>query len=137
MRERRLRREPQVTAGRDRTAAAAGQQDRQVLVVVPVAVVDAAAVDDRRMVEQRAIRLMCDLLVVAFQADVTRVATFVLANEGSNKPYPFIGVPEGHHDLSHHGGNPDKQAKIRTINLFHARNVAHLLERLDATQEAN
>ncbi|MFM8707978.1 MAG: DUF1552 domain-containing protein [Planctomycetia bacterium] len=83
------------------------------------------------------IRLMCDLLVVAFQADVTRVATFVLANEGSNKPYPFIGVPEGHHDLSHHGGNPDKQAKIRTINLFHARNVAHLLERLDATQEAD
>ncbi|MFM8634652.1 MAG: DUF1552 domain-containing protein [Planctomycetia bacterium] len=83
------------------------------------------------------IRLMCDLLVAAFQADVTRVATFVLANEGSNKPYPFIGVPEGHHDLSHHGGNPEKQAKIRTINLFHARNVAYLLERLDATQEAD
>jgi hypothetical protein len=83
------------------------------------------------------IRLMCDLLVVAFQADVTRVATFVLANEGSNKPYPFIGVPEGHHDLSHHGGNPEKQAKIRTINLFHARNVAHLLERLDAVPEAD
>ena len=83
------------------------------------------------------IRLMCDLLVVAFQADVTRVATFVLANEGSNKPYPFIGVPEGHHDLSHHGGNPEKQAKIRAINLFHARNVAHLLERLDAVPEAD
>ena len=81
------------------------------------------------------IRLLCDLLVLAFQADVTRVATFVLANEGSNKPYPFIGVPEGHHDLSHHGGNPEKQAKIRTINLFHARNVAHLLERLDAIPE--
>jgi|694.fasta_scaffold23889_2 hypothetical protein len=83
------------------------------------------------------IRLLCDLLVVAFQADVTRIATFVLANEGSNKPYPFLGVPEGHHDLSHHGGNPDKQAKIRTINLFHARNVAYLLERLDAVAEAD
>lgn len=83
------------------------------------------------------IRLLCDLVVLAFQADVTRVATFVLANEGSNKPYPFIGVPEGHHDLSHHGGNPEKQAKIRAINLFHARNVAHLLERLDAVSEAD
>jgi hypothetical protein len=81
------------------------------------------------------IRLMCDLLVLAFQADVTRVATFVLANEGSNKPYPFIGVPEGHHDLSHHGGNPEKQAKIRSINLFHAGHVAHLLQRLDAVPE--
>ena len=81
------------------------------------------------------IRLMCDLLVLAFQADVTRVVTFVLANEGSNKPYPFIGVPEGHHDLSHHGGNPEKQAKIRSINLFHAGHVAHLLQRLDAVPE--
>ena len=81
------------------------------------------------------IRLMCDLLVLAFQADVTRVATFVLANEGSNKPYPFIGVSEGHHDLSHHGGNPEKQAKIRSINLFHAGHVAHLLQRLDAVPE--
>ncbi len=81
------------------------------------------------------IRLMCDLLVLAFQADVTRVATFVLANEGSNKPYPFIGVPEGHHDLSHHGGNPEKQSKIRSINLFHAGHVAHLLERLDSVPE--
>jgi hypothetical protein len=81
------------------------------------------------------IRLLCDLVVLAFQADVTRVATFVLANEGSNKPYPFIGVPEGHHDLSHHGGNPEKQAKIRSINLFHAGHVAHLLQRLDAVPE--
>ena len=56
---------------------------------------------------------MCDLLVLAFQADVTRVCTFVLANEGSNRPYPFIGVPEGHHDLSHHGNDPKKHAKIR------------------------
>ncbi|MFP6765423.1 MAG: DUF1552 domain-containing protein, partial [Planctomycetaceae bacterium] len=52
---------------------------------------------------QEHIRLMCDLVVLAFQTDATRVCTFVLANEGSNKPYPFIDVPEGHHDLSHHG----------------------------------
>ena len=83
------------------------------------------------------IRLMCDLTVLAFQADVTRVATFVLANEASNKPYSFIDVPEGHHDLSHHGGDAAKQAKIRKINLFHTRQLAYLLERLDATPEGD
>jgi hypothetical protein len=83
------------------------------------------------------IRLMCDLMVLAFQSDVTRVITFVLANEGSNKPYPFIEVPEGHHDLSHHGNDEAKKAKIRQINLFHARQFAYLLEKMKATPEGN
>lgn len=83
------------------------------------------------------IRLMCDLIVLAFQADVTRVVTFVLANEGSNKPYPFIQVPEGHHDLSHHGGDAPKQAKIQRINLFHTRQLAYLLGRLNRIQEGD
>ncbi len=83
------------------------------------------------------IRLMCDLLVLAFQADCTRVATFVLANEASNKPYPFVQVPEGHHDLSHHGGDAAKQAKLRQINLFHTRQLAYLLERLNQTPEGD
>lgn len=83
------------------------------------------------------IRLMCDLVVLAFQADVTRVVTFVLANEGSNKPYPFIEVPEGHHDLSHHGNDEAKKAKIRQINLFHTKQLAYLLTRLNATPEGN
>jgi hypothetical protein len=83
------------------------------------------------------IRLMGDLLVLAFQADVTRVATFVLANEASNKPYPFIDVRDGHHDLSHHGGDPAKQEKIRKINLFHTRQLAYLLEKLEATPEGD
>ena len=82
------------------------------------------------------IRLMCDLIVLAFQADVTRVATFVLANEGSNKPYPFIDVPEGHHDLSHHGGKAEKKEKIRTINIFHTQQLAYLLEKLNSVKEA-
>jgi hypothetical protein len=80
---------------------------------------------------------MCDLLVLAFQADVTRVATFVLANEASNKPYPFIQVPEGHHDLSHHGGDAAKQAKLRLINLFHVKQLAYLLERLHQVEEGD
>lgn len=83
------------------------------------------------------IRLMCDLVVLAFQADVTRVVTFVVANEGSNKPYPFIQVPEGHHDLSHHGNDETKKAKIRQINIFHARQLAYLLEKLKATREGS
>ncbi|MCR9117876.1 MAG: DUF1552 domain-containing protein [bacterium] len=83
------------------------------------------------------IRVMCDLLVLAFQADVTRVASFVLANEASNRPYPFIGVAEGHHDLSHHGGDKAKHDKLRKINLFHTRQLAYLLERLNEVKEGD
>jgi hypothetical protein len=83
------------------------------------------------------IRLMCDLIVLAFQADVTRVATFVLANEASNKPYPFIKVSEGHHDLSHHGGDAAKQAKLKLINIFHMQQLAYLLGRLRQVPEGD
>jgi hypothetical protein len=83
------------------------------------------------------LRLMCDLLVLAFQADVTRVCTFVLANEGSNRPYAFIGVPEGHHDLSHHGNDPKKRAKIREINRFHVAQLAYLLRKLKSIPEGD
>jgi hypothetical protein len=83
------------------------------------------------------IRLMGDLMVLAFQADVTRVCTFVLANEGSNKPYPFIGVPEGHHDLSHHENNPKKKEKIRDINKFHITQLAYILGKLKGIKEGD
>lgn len=83
------------------------------------------------------IRLMADVLVLAFQADLTRVATFVFANDGSNRSYRFIGVPEGHHDLSHHGRNKDKQAKIRQINRFHITQLAYFLERLASKREGD
>jgi hypothetical protein len=81
------------------------------------------------------LRLMADMLVLAFQADLTRVATFVFANEGSNRSYRDIGVPEGHHDLSHHGRNREKQAKIQKINHFHVTQLAYLLGRLKAVKE--
>jgi hypothetical protein len=81
------------------------------------------------------IRLMSDLLVLAFQADLTRVATFMLANEGSNRSYKEIGVPEGHHDLSHHGNEKQKQEKIEKINFFHMEQLAYLLKKLKATRE--
>jgi len=83
------------------------------------------------------IKLMSDLLVLSFQTDVTRVATFVIANEGSNKPYAFIGVPEGHHDLSHHGNSQEKKAKIAKINTFHVSQLAYLLGRLRSVKEGD
>lgn len=83
------------------------------------------------------IRLMCDLMVLAFSADLTRVCTFVLSDEGSNRSYKFLGVPEGHHEISHHGNNPEKQAKISTINRFHIEQLAYLLGKLDEVQEGD
>ncbi len=83
------------------------------------------------------IRLMGDLLVLAFRGDLTRVATFVLANEGSNRNYRFIDVPEGHHDLSHHGGDEKKQAKIREINRFHATQLAYIAEKMQSIPEGD
>ncbi len=83
------------------------------------------------------LRLLADLVVLAFQTDTTRVTTFVLANEGSNRSYPFIGVRDGHHSISHHGHDPVKLAKIQDINVFHASQLAYLLERLKSVKEGD
>ncbi|MBX3411894.1 MAG: DUF1552 domain-containing protein [Pirellulales bacterium] len=84
---------------------------------------------------QQHLRLMADILALAFQGDHTRIATFMLANEGSNRPYPFLEVREGHHDLSHHGNDEAKQVKISKINLFHMEQFAYFVERLAAIKE--
>jgi hypothetical protein len=83
------------------------------------------------------LRLLADLIVLAFQTDTTRVATFVLANEGSNRSYPFIGVRDGHHSISHHGHDPVKLSKIQDINVFHSTQLAYLLERLKSVKEGD
>ncbi len=82
-------------------------------------------------------RLMGDLLVLAFQTDLTRVATFPLANDGSNRPYKMLEVSEGHHELSHHGSDPKKLEKIKKINTFHVEQLAYVLGRMKAVKEAN
>ena len=79
---------------------------------------------------QEHVRLMMDLIVLAFQTDVTRVVTFTLANEGSNKSYPAVNVTDGHHYLSHHQGDKKKVAKIRKIDIFHTQQLAYFLEKL-------
>lgn len=83
------------------------------------------------------LRLLSDMMVLAFQGDVTRVSTFMYANAGSNRNYRFIGVPEGHHELSHHGGDLKKQAKIAQINHFHIQQFAYLLGRLKSIREGD
>ncbi|HLV79837.1 MAG TPA: DUF1552 domain-containing protein [Chthonomonadaceae bacterium] len=81
------------------------------------------------------IRLMYDMMTLAFQSDMTRICTFMIAHDGSNRSYPEAGVPEGHHDMSHHGGDPKKQEKIRLINHFHVTQLAYLLEKLQSIHE--
>jgi hypothetical protein len=82
-------------------------------------------------------KLMIDLQVLAFQADVTRVVTFQLARETSNRTYPEIGVPDPHHPLTHHGNDPEKVAKMAQINAFHVSLFAYYLEKLRATREGD
>jgi hypothetical protein len=81
------------------------------------------------------LKLLADLVVLAFQCDLTRVCSFAFANDGSNRPYKFIDVSEGHHDLSHHGGDTTKHEKIKKINRFHIAQLAYLLERLKSVKE--
>ena len=82
-------------------------------------------------------KLMFDLQVLALQADVTRVITFQLARESSNRTYPEIGVPDPHHPTSHHGKDPEKVAKIAKINQFHVSLFAYFLERLASVSDGD
>ncbi|MSU59217.1 MAG: DUF1552 domain-containing protein [Pedosphaera sp.] len=81
------------------------------------------------------LRLMFDMLALAFQTDSTRISTFIMAHDGSNRPYPFIGVSEGHHELSHHRNDADKMALIAKINRFHTTQFAYFLDKLKAVKE--
>lgn len=82
-------------------------------------------------------RLMFDLQVLALQGDVTRVITFQLARETSNRTYTEIGVPDPHHPLTHHGNDPDKIARMAKINAFHVSLFAYFLEKLKSTPEGD
>ncbi len=81
------------------------------------------------------VRLMLDLMVVAFQTDTTRIATFVLANEGSNRTFPWIDVRDGHHSISHHGGNAEKLEKIQKIDQFYVEQFAYLVQKMKSIPE--
>jgi uncharacterized membrane protein len=82
-------------------------------------------------------KIMYDLQILAFQADVTRVVTFQFTREQNNRTYPEIGVADPHHPTSHHGGDPDKLAKIARINTFHVSLFTDFLQRMKATPDGD
>lgn len=81
------------------------------------------------------VQLMFDMLLLAFQTDSTRVATLLLAHDGSNKSFSEIGIPEGHHDLSHHFDNAEKVKKVAEIDLWYVKQFAQFLNKLKATKD--
>jgi hypothetical protein len=82
-------------------------------------------------------RLMFDIMTLAFQTDSTRIATFVVGHDGSNRPYPFVGVPQGHHHLSHHRGQAAALTNLAAIDNFHAKQVAYFLGRMKSIKEGD
>lgn len=83
------------------------------------------------------IRAMFDLMALAFQTDSTRIVTFMLAHDGSNHSFPEIGVPEAHHQISHHRDDAEKLAKIAKIDRFYTTQLAWFLEKLQAIPESD
>jgi hypothetical protein len=82
-------------------------------------------------------RLLFDLITVAFQADLTRVCTFMLGREGSNRTYREIGIPDAHHGMTHHKGDEDKIEKIARINQYHLQQFAYFLGKLKSIQDGD
>ncbi len=83
------------------------------------------------------VQIMYDLMVLAFQTDSTRIASFLLHNEGSNRAFPEIGIAEGHHFLTHHQNKQEMIDKVAEIDLWYMRQFARFLEKLDQTKEAD
>ena len=82
-------------------------------------------------------KMMFDLQVLAYQADLTRVITFMMGHETSQRAYPEIGVPDAHHPLSHHGGDGEKINKLTRVNEYHARIFSYYLDRLASTADGD
>jgi Protein of unknown function (DUF1552) len=83
------------------------------------------------------VQLMYDLLFLAFRTDSTRIATFLLSYESSNRTFPDIEVTEGHHNLSHHQGKKEKLEKIARIDLWYVQQLARFLEKLDEAKDVD
>ena len=81
------------------------------------------------------VKIMSDLIAIAFQADLTRVVTFMYSREGGNRTYPSIGVPDAHHGLSHHQNDPIRMARLQQIDQHHVDMLAHFLSRLNDAQD--
>ena len=82
-------------------------------------------------------QLLLDLLVLAFQTDMTRVSTFMMSKEQTGRAYPEIGVPDGHHPVSHHQNDPVKLEKLAKINVYHTQQFAYFLDKLRQTPDGD
>jgi len=82
-------------------------------------------------------KLMADLQALAFQADKTRVITFLVAHEQSTRAYPEIGIPDPHHPLTHHSGDQEKIAKVIQIQTYHAKMFSYFLEKMRSTPDGD
>ena len=80
---------------------------------------------------------MFDLQALAFQADITRVSSFMMARENINRSYGEIGLPEAHHAMSHHGNNPEKMAVFAKLNTYHVDTFAYFLNKLQAIPDGD
>ena len=78
-----------------------------------------------------------DLMHLAFQGDISRVFTFMIGHEASDRSYAHIGIPEPHHPVSHHGNNPEKLAKYAKITTYHIQKLAEFLDKLKATDDGD
>ena len=83
------------------------------------------------------VNLMCDLQIVAFQTDSTRVVTMMMGREGSMRTYPEIGVPDPHHPLTHHRNNPEWIEKVTQVNTLHMELFAGFIKKLKATPDGD
>lgn len=86
---------------------------------------------------QAHMRLMCDLMILAFRMDLTRISTCMVAREGSERTYRWLGLSDGHHTLSHHGRKPEKLEAIAKIDRFHVEQYAYMLEKMKSIKEGD
>lgn len=83
------------------------------------------------------IDIMYDLLIMALQTDSTRIASLLLAGDGTNRPFPQIGIPQGHHDLTHHRGSEESIENVRRIDHYYVQHFARFLERMERTKDTD
>lgn len=83
------------------------------------------------------LRMMFDMMVLAFKTDSTRISSFLMAHDGSNRSFGDIGVNDGHHNISHHKGDAGNLEKIAKIDVFYMEQLAYFLEKLKATEDVD
>ncbi len=81
------------------------------------------------------VKLMGDIMVLAFQMDITRISTFMLARAGSNRSYPTLGVAQGHHSISHHQNKAQNMKNVQKIDQYHVQLFSHILKKMKSVKE--